>query len=209
MIPAMMLLAAVLWWSAPQSNHTRIHGSHRDASPPAFIGQRPREPPALRKRAGATLRAAWKPPSTPEDPNALAGDLELWAACVTAGLSAWQAAQAVAGVASEESAERWLRTSGLLRLGVGARAAWAPVVNQPGMEEVAALVRAADSSGMPLGPDVLGVAQRLRDGAQEAVIARAERAGVLIALPLTLCFLPAFFVLGLAPVLISLAQQLW
>ena len=38
--------------------------------------------------------------------------------------------------------------------------------------------------------------------------ARAERAGVLIALPLTLCFLPAFLVLGLAPVVISLGTAL-
>ncbi|MDU6013102.1 MAG: type II secretion system F family protein, partial [Corynebacterium sp.] len=36
----------------------------------------------------------------------------------------------------------------------------------------------------------------------------AERAGVFIALPLAVCFLPAFIVLGLAPVVISLGAQL-
>ena len=47
-----------------------------------------------------------------------------------------------------------------------------------------------------------------RHDAERLVAARAERAGVLIALPLTACFLPAFLVLGLAPVVISLGTEL-
>ena len=38
--------------------------------------------------------------------------------------------------------------------------------------------------------------------------AEAERAGVLIALPMTLCYLPAFFLLGLAPMVISLGTSI-
>ena len=38
---------------------------------------------------------------------------------------------------------------------------------------------------------------------------RTKNAGVLIALPLTAFFLPAFFVLGLAPVVVSLGQTLF
>lgn len=37
---------------------------------------------------------------------------------------------------------------------------------------------------------------------------RAQRAGVLITGPLGLCFLPAFFCLGVVPVVIGLADQL-
>ena len=38
--------------------------------------------------------------------------------------------------------------------------------------------------------------------------ARADRAGVLISLPLALCFLPAFIVLGLVPIVVSLSTQM-
>ena len=38
--------------------------------------------------------------------------------------------------------------------------------------------------------------------------ATAQRAGVLITVPLGLCFLPAFFCLGIAPVVAGLASQL-
>ena len=52
------------------------------------------------------------------------------------------------------------------------------------------------------------VAADVRAEAAEAVAARAERAGVLVAGPLGLCFLPAFLALGIAPVVIGLAGPL-
>ena len=48
---------------------------------------------------------------------------------------------------------------------------------------------------------------RVRDALADAAEARAQRAGVLIAAPLGLCFLPAFLVLGVAPVVIGLAGE--
>ena len=48
-----------------------------------------------------------------------------------------------------------------------------------------------------------GCAPTLLDSAQ----ARAQRAAVLITGPLGLCFLPAFLVLGIAPVVIGLARE--
>ncbi|NJA60175.1 translation initiation factor IF-2, partial [Streptomyces sp. NEAU-H3] len=38
--------------------------------------------------------------------------------------------------------------------------------------------------------------------------AAARRAGVLVTAPLGLCFLPAFLILGVAPVLLGLAGEL-
>ena len=49
--------------------------------------------------------------------------------------------------------------------------------------------------------------RRLRE-IERARAAEAERAGVLIALPMTLCYLPAFFLLGLAPMVISLGTSI-
>ena len=47
----------------------------------------------------------------------------------------------------------------------------------------------------------------MRAALTDAAEARAQRAGVLIAAPLGLCFLPAFLVLGVAPVVIGLAGE--
>jgi len=48
---------------------------------------------------------------------------------------------------------------------------------------------------------------RLRAELTDAAQARAQRAAVLITGPLGLCFLPAFLVLGIAPVVIGLAGE--
>ena len=47
----------------------------------------------------------------------------------------------------------------------------------------------------------------MRDRLTDIAEARAQRAGVLIAAPLGLCFLPAFLVFGVAPVVIDLAAE--
>ena len=51
------------------------------------------------------------------------------------------------------------------------------------------------------------MADQCRHDAAHTAAAAAERAGVLIAGPLGLCFLPAFVCLGIAPVVAGLAGQ--
>ena len=51
------------------------------------------------------------------------------------------------------------------------------------------------------------LADQCRHDAAHAAAAAAERAGVLIAGPLGLCFLPAFVCLGIAPVVAGLAGE--
>ena len=50
-------------------------------------------------------------------------------------------------------------------------------------------------------------ATRLRAALVDTAEARAQRTAVLITAPLGLCFLPAFLVLGIAPVVIGLAAD--
>ena len=63
-------------------------------------------------------------------------------------------------------------------------------------------------SGAGLSNGCSRIAARLRDDGADHATAEAERAGVLIALPMTLCYLPAFFLLGLAPMVISLGTSI-
>jgi len=67
----------------------------------------------------------------------------------------------------------------------------------------ASFARAAARSaatGAALARTARAESLRVRDALADAAEARAQRAGVLIAAPLGLCFLPAFLVLGVAPV---------
>ncbi|MGA3256827.1 MAG: type II secretion system F family protein, partial [Mycobacterium sp.] len=69
------------------------------------------------------------------------------------------------------------------------------------------LARRSASSGSALADGVADLADQSRDAAAHAATAAAERAGVLIAGPLGLCFLPAFVCLGIVPVVAGLAAD--
>lgn len=144
--------------------------------------------------------------STPQtDPLAAAADLELYAACVESGLSP---AHAAAAVATASNSTSWRRTASLLELGITAEKAWAELYSDPHYAQLAALATNSQRSGAALAHGCRDSAEKLRQEDIDHATARAERAGVLIALPLTLCYLPAFFLLGLAPVVLELGLKI-
>jgi len=70
------------------------------------------------------------------------------------------------------------------------------------------LARRSSVSGVALAEAVAALASQCRQDAAHTAAAAAERAAVLIAGPLGLCFLPAFVCLGIAPVVAGLAGDL-
>lgn len=64
-------------------------------------------------------------------------------------------------------------------------------------------------SGAALADGVADLAEQSRQEAAHSAVAAAERAGVLIAGPLGLCFLPAFVCLGIVPVVAGLAGHVF
>lgn len=143
------------------------------------------------------------------DRLALAADIDLYAACLRAGLSPATAAAALVEAGADPATRpAWRSVSALLAIGVPAERAWSEVAGIPGLTDVAGLATLSGRSGAAVSEACGRLAAALRDEAAAQATARAERAGVLIALPLTLCFLPAFLVLGLAPVVISLGTAL-
>lgn len=135
----------------------------------------------------------------------IAADIDLFAAGVASGLSTAYAAHIVAELADPSTAPTWQSISALLAIGVDARAAWAPAAGIDGLADIARAAQASERSGAQLATSCERIAESLRTSARDAAVAAAERSSVLIALPLTLCFLPAFFILGLAPIVINLA----
>lgn len=160
--------------------------------------------PARRPRA--TRRDAGRP-----DPLAVASSLDVLAVCLAAGMAVSTAAAATAPSAPARLAQILRRAADLLALGADPEVAWSAPPGPPSgaadpqIDALLRLARRSSVSGAALAEAVAGLATQCRQDAVHTAAARAERAGVLIAGPLGLCFLPAFVCLGIVPVIAGLA----
>jgi Flp pilus assembly protein TadB len=142
------------------------------------------------------------------DPLGLAATWDLLAACLRAGLPVPAAITAIGDDLPPEASRALRATADLLALGADPVDAWAPALACPHTAALARGARHTARSGTTLADVVATLATAVRDSAGDAAEARAQRAGVLIAAPLGVCFLPAFICLGIAPVVAGLAGQL-
>ncbi|RLP93596.1 type II secretion system F family protein [Micromonospora sp. CV4] len=148
------------------------------------------EAPALRKRR---LREAADLP--------LAADL--LAAAMRAGAPVDRSVLAVAEALDGPLASRLARVGRTLLLGGGPAEAWSALHGVPGAERLTAAAFRSANSGAALAGALTRLADDLRADRATAAEASARRAGVLIVLPLGLCFLPAFILAGLVPVIVA------
>lgn len=145
--------------------------------------------------------------SRPTENADLAGGWELMATCLEAGLPVAAAVDAAAARIEGEAALAMRRVAGLLQLGSAPDRAWATVSGTSGLASFARAAQRSADTGAGLARVARNESARLRAGLTDQAEARAERAAVLIAAPLGLCFLPAFLVLGIAPVIIGLTGE--
>ncbi len=141
------------------------------------------------------------------DPLALASSLDLFAACLSSGMAVAGAARATAPHAPRALAHALDHAADLLGLGADPATAWSPS-GPPTDDCVAALCRLARrsaTSGTALAQAVAELADQSRVDAADASRAAGERASVLVAGPLGVCYLPAFVCLGVIPVVAGLA----
>ncbi|MEE2855439.1 MAG: type II secretion system F family protein [Actinomycetota bacterium] len=165
---------------------------------------------AMPVRGGRPLRGPAAAPGP--DPLAVASCLDVLAVCLGAGMAVSTAAAAAAPSAPPDLARVLRRAADLLALGADPAVAWSipPGPQDPADPHIDALLRLARrsaSSGAALADGVTELAEESRQDAAHAATAAAERAGVLIAGPLGLCFLPAFICLGIVPVVAGLAGE--
>jgi pilus assembly protein TadC len=166
-------------------------------------------PSAVRLRAATPVGRPQTPAQKPSgpDPLAVASSLDALAVCLSAGMAVSNAATATARSAPPRLAQILRRAADLLALGADPAVAWCAVSDpvDPQIDALLRLARRSSSSGVALADAVSGLATQCRQDATHAAAATAERAGVLIAGPLGLCFLPAFVCLGIVPVIAGLA----
>jgi pilus assembly protein TadC len=183
---ALLLAAALLTGAWP----SRVRARAAMASPT----------PATRRR-----------PVRGPDPLAVASSLDVLAACLAAGMAVPTAAAATSPSAPPMLARVLRRAADLLALGADPGVAWSAPPDLPASsldpqtDALLRLARRSSTSGVALAEAVAALAAQCRRDAAHMAAATAERAAVLIAGPLGLCFLPAFVCLGIFPVVAGLA----
>ncbi|MGV0835661.1 type II secretion system F family protein [Mycolicibacterium thermoresistibile] len=142
-----------------------------------------------------------------EDPLAAASTFDVFAACLRSGMAVAAAATATAPSAPPLLARLLERAAGLLALGADPATAWSgtSLPSNSSADALMRLARRSATSGAALADGVAETATEIRHQAEHTASAAAERAGVLIAGPLGLCYLPAFICLGIVPVIAGLA----
>ncbi|MFJ8579175.1 type II secretion system F family protein [Micromonospora sp. NPDC093277] len=128
---------------------------------------------------------------------------DLLAAALRAGAPVDRSVLAVAEALGGPLAERLGRVGRTLELGGTAAEAWAHLNPLAGAERLVTSAIRSSNSGTALAGALTRLADELRSDRAIAAEAAARRAGVLIVLPLGLCFLPAFILAGLVPVIVA------
>ncbi|MGI5450538.1 type II secretion system F family protein [Streptomyces sp. CA-243310] len=133
---------------------------------------------------------------------------DLLAACLAAGAGPVEAAEVVGESLGGPVGERLAVAGAELRLGGEPGAGWGRLAEIPGARELAECLERAARTGAPAAEPVSRLASALRADRARQATTRAQRAAVLVTAPVGLCFLPAFLVVGVAPVVIGMAAGL-
>ncbi len=135
------------------------------------------------------------------------GDLplaaDLLSAAMRAGAPTERAIGTVAVALGGPVGTALLRVRDGLRMGLDSRTAWAVLRTPPEAARIGDAVARSADSGAAVARALSRVADDLRSARAATVEATASRVGVLIVLPLGLCFLPAFVFAGIAPVIVA------
>lgn len=174
----------------------RVRGRDRPGVP--FL------PLPMALRARITRRRA-----VPADTGSLAQLLDLLAVALLAGLPAPDALAAVADAVDHTdpcSALPLRAAAARMRLGATPAEAWREVPGAARLAPISSVLTRATDGGGSVRAALEHAADRMRSEADAAATAHAERAAVMVAGPLGLCFLPAFVCLGVLPVVVGLAD---
>ena len=137
----------------------------------------------------------------------LPGACDLLAVCLAAGTPVGGALAAVGAATGAPLGPALRAVATLYRLGAEPRQAWADVPGElsgPGR----VLVRAGES-GSSVVPALRALAADSRASARAAAGIAVQRAGVWVLAPLGACFLPAFLCLGVVPLVLGIAGDVF
>jgi pilus assembly protein TadC len=129
------------------------------------------------------------------------GGLDAIAACLDAGLPLRRGTEVVAGLSPVDLAVRLRIVVSGIGVGLSDADAWLALAADPVLGTVARDVSRAADWGTAVSSVLTDAAQDLRRQAEVESKTRARAVGVRTVLPLTVCYLPAFILLGIVPIL--------
>jgi pilus assembly protein TadC len=127
-----------------------------------------------------------------------------------AGAPPVAALETVAGALSGPLSTSLRQAATAMRLGADARSAWrdVPLATAGGpLAELARAMSRVDEGGARVAASLRRLATRVAERAHGSALAAARRAGVFAVAPLGFCFLPAFVLLAVIPVVADAAHQ--
>jgi Flp pilus assembly protein TadB len=133
--------------------------------------------------------------------------LDVLAAVLRAGAPVAVALERATPLAPAASAQAVREVAGLVRLGAAPSEAWQPLHGTV-LDHLARIGTRSSDSGVRVAEQSAALAREMREGAASRADAAARRAGVWAMAPLGLCFLPAFFCLGVLPVILGLGREI-
>ena len=138
----------------------------------------------------------------------LADTVELLAVCLEAGRSMGEALNVVAAECGAATGAVLSRVTGQLALGVPEPQAWNELADHAVWGGVARDVARSARSGTAVVQMLHLHAEEARVAVHERALERARTAGVRSVVPLMACFLPAFVLVGVLPIIAGLLQGL-
>ena len=125
--------------------------------------------------------------------------VDLLSACLVAGQAPGPAVEQVAAAVDGPLREELAAVTTRLRLGADPVTVWRELAAHPQLGRLGRCVARAVDSGASVAEAMTRLAEDLRRDARARVEGRARAVGVKAALPLGLCMLPAFVLVGVVP----------
>ncbi len=144
------------------------------------------EPPSVRRRRERLLASV---------PHAV----DLMAACLAVGLSPAAALDQLVAAVDPPLADELGLVAARLRMGGDPAAVWRELTRHPQLGGLGRALSRATDSGASVSEAMLRLADDLRLRQRAVVESRARTVGVRAALPLGLCLLPSFVLIGVVP----------
>jgi hypothetical protein len=105
-------------------------------------------------------------------------------------------------------ADAFIDASARLALGTDPELVWQGWSHQDGLEQLGRAFRRAHATGAGIASTVARLADDLAEQARADVERRARGVGVKAAVPLGVCFLPAFVLVGVVPMVAAMFHDL-
>lgn len=134
--------------------------------------------------------------------------VDLFAATLRAGAAPGEGITVVCAALPGPAADRLAGVAARLALGLDPAEVWSSLADDPQLGRLGRTLARAHSSGAPVVAAVERLADDLARSARADTEERARAVGVKAALPLGLCLLPAFVLIGIVPLVVALLTSL-